>query len=405
MKRSIFKGLTLGCAALVAAGFAGIPASAQEVTLRLHQFLPPQATVPARILRPWADSIAEATDGRLVIEQFDAMALGGRPPELMDQAIDGIADIVMTVVGYTPGRFPRSEVFELPFMMTDPIATSLAFQQMVEEDFQSSEYGDVVVLGAWVHGPGVIHTREGVSSLEDMEGLKLRGPTRIIIDMLSELGAEPVGMPLPAIPEALTRGVIDGTVIPWEVTPAIRLSELVTYHTEFSGDEALYTATIVTVMNRDVYDSLPEDLRAALDAASGEALRCARPRHRRERGEHHHHSRRGRSCALERGGSARPGTLAGGNGGAGHRRAGADRPRPRPDRREFGDVEQTSSCRTRRGLSAPSTRSGSHPQRIFGAQRCVERWCCNGALTSTPHDRSTEQAGTPMAVHEDGGVG
>lgn len=272
MKRSIFKGLTLGCAALVAVGFAGISASAQEVTLRLHQFLPPQATVPARILRPWADSIAEATDGRLVIEQFDAMALGGRPPELMDQAIDGIADIVMTVVGYTPGRFPRSEVFELPFMMTDPIATSLAFQQMVEEDFQSSEYGDVVVLGAWVHGPGVIHTREGVSSMEDMEGLKLRGPTRIIIDMLSELGAEPVGMPLPAIPEALTRGVIDGTVIPWEVTPAIRLSELVTYHTEFSGDEALYTATIVTVMNRDVYDSLPEDLRAALDAASGEAL-------------------------------------------------------------------------------------------------------------------------------------
>jgi len=272
MTRATLKGLALGCAALVATGVLAVSASAQEVTLRLHQFLPPQATVPARILRPWADSIAEATDGRLVIEHFDAMALGGRPPELMDQAIDGIADIVMTVVGYTPGRFPRSEVFELPFMMTDPVATSLALQQMVEEDFQASEYGDVVVLGAWVHGPGVIHSRNGVTRLEDMEGLKLRGPTRIIIDMLGELGAEPVGMPLPAIPEALTRGVIDGTVIPWEVTPAIRLSELVTHHTEFSGDESLYTAAIITVMNREAYEALPDDLRAALDDASGAAL-------------------------------------------------------------------------------------------------------------------------------------
>lgn len=268
-KRAILKGIS---AAVLATALMPAMLSAQEVTLRLHQFLPPPATVPKLILKPWAERVEAAAGGKLKIEHYDAMALGGTPPSLMDQAIDGTADIVMTVVGYTPGRFPRTEVFELPFMMTDPVATSKAFQELVETDLQDSEYGDVKVLGAWVHGPGVIHTREGVTQLEDMEGLKLRGPTRVITDMLKELGATPVGMPLPAIPEALSKGVVDGTVIPWEVTPAIKLTDLVSNHTEFSGRESLYTATIIMVMNKAKYDSLPDDIRAAIDAESGLAL-------------------------------------------------------------------------------------------------------------------------------------
>ncbi len=267
MKKRTF---VIGAAAAVAM-LPGL-ALAQEVTLRLHQFLPPVATVPAKILKPWGEALTEATGGRIVVQHFDAMALGGRPPELLDQARDGVVDLAMTVVGYTPGRYPRTEVFELPFMMKDPIGTSRAFWDMVESDFQESEYNDVKVLGAWVHGPGVIHTKDPVNTLEDMKGKTLRGPTRVINDMISELGATPVGMPLPAIPEALSKGVVNGTVIPWEVTPSIRLAELVTNHTEFSGDEALYTATIVLVMNKAKYDALPDDLRAILDEKSGAAL-------------------------------------------------------------------------------------------------------------------------------------
>lgn len=245
---------------------------AQEVTLRLHQFLPPPATVPKHILKPWGERVTAASGGKVKIEHYDAMTLGGTPPSLMDQAIDGTVDMVMTVVGYTPGRFPKTEVFELPFMMTDPIATSKAFQEMVETDLANGEYKDVKILGAWVHGPGVIHTNEPVTKLEDMAGKKLRGPTRVITDMLNELGATPVGMPLPAIPEALSKGVVDGTVIPWEVTPSIKLTDLVSNHTEFSGKEALYTATIVLAMNKARYDSLPADIRAAIDAESGQKL-------------------------------------------------------------------------------------------------------------------------------------
>ncbi|MHA6264348.1 TRAP transporter substrate-binding protein [Arenibacterium sp. CAU 1754] len=268
-KRTLMKG---AIAAVFATAMLPMTATAQEVTLKLHQFLPPPATVPKLILKPWAAQVEEASGGRIKIDHFDAMALGGTPPSLMDQAIDGSSDMVMTVVGYTPGRFPKTEVFELPFMMTDPIATSKAFMEMVETDLQENEYKDVKVLGAWVHGPGVIHTNTGVTKLEDMEGKKLRGPTRVITDMLKELGATPVGMPLPAIPEALSKGVIDGTVIPWEVTPAIKLSELVQNHTEFMGKESLYTATIVLVMNRAKYDALPDDLKAILDGESGQKL-------------------------------------------------------------------------------------------------------------------------------------
>ena len=268
-KRNFIK--TTTASAIAAAMLTGT-AWAQEVTLRLHQFLPPPAPVPAQILKPWAAGVEEASGGRIKIEHFDAMSLGGRPPELMDQARDGVVDMSMTVVGYTPGRFPRTEVFELPFMMTNPVATAAAYWEMVETDWQNSEYKDVKVLGAWVHGPGLVHTKEGVTKLEDMEGLTLRGPTRIINDLLGELGAEPVGMPLPAIPEALSKGVVKGTVIPWEVTTAIRLSELVENHTEFSGNEALYTAAIVLVMNKAKYDALPDDLKAILDAESGAKL-------------------------------------------------------------------------------------------------------------------------------------
>jgi TRAP-type transport system periplasmic protein len=270
MKRRDF--LRAGSAGLAAMTMVPGMAQAQETTLRLHQFLPPKAVVPAMILKPWGEKLAAATDGALKIEHFDAMALGGRPGELYDQARDGVADMTMTLTGYTPGRFSRSEVFELPFMMTDPVATALAFQQMADEDFQASEYSDVKILGAWLHGPGVIHSVDPITRLEDMKGKTLRGPTRVINDLLAELGAEPVGMPVPGIPEALSKGVINGTVIPWEVTTSLRLSELVKNHTEFATPEALYTATIILAMNKAKYEALDADVRAVLDAESGAAF-------------------------------------------------------------------------------------------------------------------------------------
>ena len=269
-KRNFLKSAAVAALALSAFGASSIGAVAQEVTLRMHQFLPAQANVPAELLIPWAEKIGTESGGRIKIEVFSAMSLGGTPPQLMDQARDGVVDIVWTLPGYTPGRFPSVEVFELPFMMTNAEATSRAYWELFKSDMEATEFKGVKILGAWVHGPGVIHAKgEGIRKLEDMQGKKLRGPTRVINGLLAELGAEPVGMPVPAIPEALSKGVIDGTVIPWEVTPALKVAELVDTHTEFSGDHALYTAAFVLAMNQAKYDSLPDDLRKILDDNTG----------------------------------------------------------------------------------------------------------------------------------------
>jgi len=258
-------------AGLMAALMAsGMPAVAQDVTLRMHQFLPPQATVPAQVLIPWAEAVGEASDGRIKVEVYSAMALGGTPPQLIDQVADGVVDIAWTLPGYTPGRFPRVEVFELPFMMTNAEATSRAYWDMYESDMADADFADFHMLGAWVHGPGVIHVKgDAIESIDDMDGLKLRGPTRVTNDLLGELGATPIGMPVPALPENLAKGVIDGTVIPWEVTKALKIAELTNAHTEFHGEHALYTAAFVLIMNQDSYDAMPADLQAVLDSLSG----------------------------------------------------------------------------------------------------------------------------------------
>lgn len=259
----------LGGAAVAATLATG--AFAQEVTLKLHQFLPAQANVPKLILDKWADDVEAASEGRIKVDRFAAMALGGAPPELIDQVADGVADVVWTVVGYTPGRFPRTEVFELPFMVNDARAASSAFWQLFEADMADADFADYKILGTWVHGPGVIHAADPVVVPGDMQGLKVRGASRQVNALLEELGATPVGMPVPAVPEALSKGVIDGTTIPWEVTGALKTSELVEFHTEFTGP-MLYTVTFVLAMNKDVYDAMPADLQAVVDANSGLAF-------------------------------------------------------------------------------------------------------------------------------------
>lgn len=250
-------------AALMATG-----AAAQEVTLKLHQFLPAQANVPKLILDVWADNVEAASEGRIQVDRFAAMQLGGAPAELIDQVADGVADVVWTVVGYTPGRFPRTEVFELPFMVEDAGAASAAYWQMFETHMADADFANYKILGTWVHGPGTIHAAEPVSTPDDLQGMKVRGASRQVNALLETLGATPVGMPVPAVPEALSKGVIDGTTIPWEVTGALKVAELVDYHTEFTGP-MLYTVTFVLAMNKDVYAGLPADLQAVIDANSG----------------------------------------------------------------------------------------------------------------------------------------
>jgi TRAP-type C4-dicarboxylate transport system substrate-binding protein len=259
--------LKLAGVALAAATSMG--AFAQEVTLRLHQFLPPQGTVPSKALAPWAKKIEDESKGRIKIQLYPSMQLGGTPPQLYDQARDGVVDIVWTLPGYTPGRFPKSEVFELPFIAgLSAEKTSRALWDYVQKNAMD-EYRDVHVLALHTHGPGLFHTKQPVVGLESLRGMKIRGGTRVVNNMLVKLGATPVGMPVPAVTEALSKGVLDGTTIPWEVAPALKVQELVKNHTTFAGDRALYVTTFVVAMNKTSYHKLPADLKKIIDDNSG----------------------------------------------------------------------------------------------------------------------------------------
>lgn len=264
-----FRKLSMFAATALTAVVVATGAIAQEVTLRFHHFLPPQANVPKQVIGKWANDVGTATEGRVKVDIYPSMQLGGKPPQLMDQARDGIVDLVWTVVGYTPGRFPRTEVFELPFMMTNAGAASRAYWQMFEKHMKDTEFKDLKIIGTWVHGPGLIHSKKPIASVADLEGVKIRGGSRTVTSLMEQLGATPVGMPVPAVPEALSKGVIDATTIPWEVTAALKVPELVGNHTEF-GDDALYTLTFVIAMNKAKFDSLPDDLKKAIDSVSGE---------------------------------------------------------------------------------------------------------------------------------------
>jgi TRAP-type C4-dicarboxylate transport system substrate-binding protein len=245
-------------------------AQAETITLKVHHFLGPQSIQHTTMLKTWCDNIAKDSNNRLACQIYPAMQLGGTPPQLFDQAKDGVADVVWTVAGYSAGRFAKSQVFELPFMMTNAGATSRAAWDFVQK-YAQDEYKDVKLLAVHVHGPGVIFTKnKPVTKMEDLKGLKMRGPTAVITKMLGNMGATPVGMPVPQVPEALSKGVIDGAVIPYEVAPSLKVHELTKFAAETDRNSpALYTTVFVVPMNKAKYESLPADLKAVIDKNSG----------------------------------------------------------------------------------------------------------------------------------------
>ena len=257
-------------AALAAGTALASAASAQEVTLRVQHFLSPEGSVPKFFVVPWAQKIEEESEGRIKVEVYPAMQLGGAAPALYDQIRDGVIDGGWALPAYTPGRFPESEVFELPFMTTMSAEdSSRAFWDFYEK-YMTERMSDIHVCAVHVHGPGVVHVKgEAPKTLEDFSGLKLRGPSRQANQMLETLGAEPVGMPVPAFPEALSKGVVDGGVIPWEVVPSLKVEELTDAHTQIGGDRALYNTTFVWGLNKATYDGLSDENRAVIDANCG----------------------------------------------------------------------------------------------------------------------------------------
>lgn len=245
------------------------PADAQDVTLRMHTFIPPVANPAKTFLIPWAQKVEKESNGRIKIQPFWAMQLGGKAPQLLDQVRDGVVDIVWALPGFTPGRMPRVEPFELPFVHKDALSSTLALQ-----DYQEKHLGpdlkDYHPLLVHVHQGFLFQSRKPIRTMADIKGQKLRAASRGGVWLLEALGATGIGLPLPQIPQALSKGVIDGVTLPFEIAPAVKTPDLVKYFSELSGDRPRLGTNIFTfLMNKNSYAKLPDDLKKVIDNNSG----------------------------------------------------------------------------------------------------------------------------------------
>ncbi|WP_246624574.1 TRAP transporter substrate-binding protein [Oceanobacter mangrovi] len=241
-----------------------------EYSFKLHHFLPPMSMVNKEIMEPWAEKIAKESNGRIKIDIYPAMQLGGKPPQLFDQARKGVADITWTVAGYTPGRFPKGSVFELPFMAasSDEVA-SMAMQEYGEKEMQK-ELSDVHVLALHTHSPGSLHGRDSlIKSMADLSDKKVRAPNKAMAEAFTNVGASALFMPVTQMTSALSKGIVDVAVLPFEVVAPFKIHELAPYHTEIKGDRGLYLQFFIFSMNKKAYEKLPADLQQVIDNNSG----------------------------------------------------------------------------------------------------------------------------------------
>jgi TRAP-type C4-dicarboxylate transport system substrate-binding protein len=260
-------------AVLVTAIMGGLAAAqAKPVVLRVHHFLGLQ-TVQQTMINDWCNAIDAKSAGELTCKIYPAMQLGGSPPQLYDQARDGVADVVWTVAGYSGNRFAKSQAFELPFTMTGAEATSRAAWDYMTQD-AADEIREVKMLAVHVSGPGIFFTnKRPIRTANDLKDMRMRGPTVPVTTMLKAFGATPVAMPVPKIPEALSKGVVDGAVIPYQIAPALRVHELAKFTSvPDRQDKGLYTTVFFFAMNQAKYNSLPAKLQAVINETSGQAL-------------------------------------------------------------------------------------------------------------------------------------
>ena len=256
---------------LIAAGLAGIaaPASAETV-LRLANWLPPQHPLFAQIIKPWAEQVAKATNGRVVMDVLDAPL--GPPPAHFDFAVNGIADVAYGVHNYTPGRFTAALLAELPFQCEKSEYLSVAYwrihQQYLE---QAAEHRGTKLLAVFTHGPGHLWTRgRDLTSMDSIKGSKVRIGGGGAQDVAEALGLVPIQAPVTQTYEMLSGGVVDGIEFPTESITAFKVDELLDAGLIVPG--GLYTVSFFVVMNQAKWDSLAKEDQDAITSVSGEAL-------------------------------------------------------------------------------------------------------------------------------------
>ncbi len=244
--------------------------AAAETVLTFNWWIPPTHLLRTEVFNPWAEAVAEATGGEVRIE-FTTTSLAP-PPRQPELVAEGGADIVLGVHGYTPDRFVNAGVMELPFMTTTGEHASIAYWRAYETFFAATgEHEGVRVLAHFVHSPGIVMTREReIRSIDDFNGLIIRGGGGTQDRVLAALGASVVSSPAPTAYELLANGVVDGTLMTPDGYVSFNLRDHIHFQLLVPG--GLFNSSFFVLMNEDAYNRIPEQHRAAFDALTGEYL-------------------------------------------------------------------------------------------------------------------------------------
>ncbi|HZM37432.1 MAG TPA: TRAP transporter substrate-binding protein [Burkholderiales bacterium] len=244
-------------------------AAAQDFTLRLHHFAPAHSPVHAALAAPWAAKLEKDSGGKLRIPVYPALGLGGSAAHLARDVKDDEVDIALTRIAFTPRRFPKTEVFELPFLEGGAMARTWALQDYYARHLQEEFRGTQVVL-LFAHEAAALHVGRPVRRLEDFKGLKLRAAGAGGAVYLRALGAVPIGAPDAALGSMLAKGLLDGCLAPFGALPELDLEKLVRHHVALEPGPG--TSVLAFLMSAQAYASLPAELRRLVDAHSGRHL-------------------------------------------------------------------------------------------------------------------------------------
>jgi TRAP-type transport system periplasmic protein len=257
----------LRCALLAAVALTGVGQAAAQTTLTLSSWVPPAHTLTTTQAE-WCAMLEQKVPGKVKCSVLPRAVSAA--PGTLDAVRNGLADISFTVHGYTPGRFVHTQMAEFPFLGDSSEAVSVAFQRIYAKyPAFADEHKGIKVIAAFTHGPGIVfNTKRPIAKVEDLAGLKFRVGGGMVNEIAKTLGMNVTLKPAPESYELLSTGVMDGTLFPAESVEGFKIDKVIKYATLFPG--GLYNTSFVFIMNQAKYDSLPSDVKKAIDEMSGE---------------------------------------------------------------------------------------------------------------------------------------
>ena len=235
------------------------------IKLKFSVFSPEKEITYQSVFKPFADAVNKETNGAVEIELFPNGALGRSPLQQAQMVLDGVADMAWIIASYTPGRFQENEVFELPGLFRDLQEATLVFTRLVGSG-KIKGYEDFYPIALFGTAPYSLHARTPINSIADIKGKKIRTSGALEGETIKALGAVPIGMPVTEVPEAISRGTIDGTTSHPAPLVDFGISK-VTNHHYFTR---LGVVPLTVLMNRKKFDSLPKSAQDAISKYSGE---------------------------------------------------------------------------------------------------------------------------------------